>query len=72
MERSFTRSAWMMLPAWLALVLAVVPVVAATVHVSPDGDDGAPGIEAEPVQTLRKALELVRGSEDASEIVIHE
>ncbi len=38
-----------------------VAAPAAIVHVAPDGDDANPGTEAQPVRTLTRARDLVRG-----------
>jgi hypothetical protein len=56
----------------LASLVCQAAMAASAVHVSVDGDDTKPGTADEPVATVRKALELVRGNKEPSEIVIHE
>ncbi len=45
---------------------------ATTVHIAVNGNDKNPGTAAEPVATVREALQLVGDKEEPSEIVIHE
>ncbi|MHC4405075.1 MAG: hypothetical protein ACYTG0_35960 [Planctomycetota bacterium] len=56
----------------LASLICHAAMAATSVHVSVDGDDDDPGTAVEPVATVRKALALVVGNKEPSEIVIHE
>src|SRR3990167_9455296 len=47
-------------------------LLATTVHVTLDGNDGNSGSAEQPVASLPKALELVSGKTEPSEIVIHQ
>ena len=46
-------------------------LLAATIHVTPDGNDGNPGSAEQPVATLPKALELIAGKQEPCEIILH-
>ncbi len=43
------------LTAVLLLLAAVLPLNAAELHVSPQGDDAHPGTEAAPLRTIQRA-----------------
>ena len=56
----------------LASILTVTAALAETIHVSPKGNDGAPGSAARPIASLSKVQALLRTRPEITEIVFHE
>ncbi len=54
---------------WLAAWLAAGPAAAETYHVAPGGDDGGPGTESEPWETIQRAADTMVAGDT---VLIHE